>query len=115
MIIYVRDILVHHCHNNILLRVSTIFFTTGTDTAFPACLYRCEFAISFGNLKPFGNPWKLKHSLGVNFLPGSGPSSTGTLDQKIEKLKYLKRLILLYVRPSASRTNVEETVRSRTH
>ena len=28
----------------------------GTLTEFPACLYKCEFAISDGNLKFLGNP-----------------------------------------------------------
>ena len=39
---------------------------TGTDTEFPACLYRALSEI-LGNLYVSGKPRSLKHSLGVSF------------------------------------------------
>src|SRR5210317_1152258 len=52
--------------------------TTGTETAFPASLYRALSDMG-GSLKSRGNPWRLKHSLGVSFRTPSPVRIRGTL------------------------------------
>ena len=56
--------------------------TTGTETAFHACLYKCEFAMG-GNTIFSGKPCALKHSFGVNFLIHPFSRTMGTLCHQV--------------------------------